>query len=207
MTGDSIVVARPARPDALVLLFHGVGASAANLVPLAQRIAREQPRAMVVSVSGAHPSSFGAGREWFTVAGVTEQNRPARIAAALPAFEAAVAHWQGEAGVGAERTTLVGFSQGAIMSLEASLAGHPASRVVAIAGRFASQPMHAPPGVVYRFIHGDADPVIEPRFGVEAAARLSALGADAAARIVPGHGHGIDERAASLVLEALARRA
>lgn len=199
----SVVVARPQAPGRLVLLFHGVGASAAGLLPLAQLVAAQLPDAMVVSVDAAHPSSFGAGREWFSVAGVTESNRPARIAAALPGFERAVRKWQGEAGLGPRQTTLVGFSQGAIMSLEATQSLDLAQRVVAISGRFADTPKRAPAGVVFRFVHGANDPVIDAGFSVRAAATLRSLGADAQADIVPGLAHGIDERAARLVLQAL----
>ena len=199
----SIVVARPQAPRELVLLFHGVGSSAANLVPLAQLVARQRPQAMVVSVDAANPSSFGAGREWFSVAGVTETNRPARIAAAMPQFEGAVRKWQAEAGVEPAGTTLVGFSQGAIMSLESTQVADLAHRVVSISGRFAQPPRRAPAGVAFRFVHGENDPVIEARFSAEAGQTLQALGGDAAAHFVPGLGHGIDERAAQLVLESL----
>jgi phospholipase/carboxylesterase len=185
-------------------LVQGVGASAANLVPLARLITGQQPDAMVVSVSAAHPSAFGGGREWFSVAGVTEENRPGRVAQAMPSFEGAVTKWQAEAGVGTPQTTLIGFSQGAIMSLEATQVTALAARVIGLSGRFAQPPRRAPAGVVFRFIHGEVDPVIAPRFSVEAAERLRALGADATAQIVPGLAHGIDERAAQLVLEALA---
>jgi phospholipase/carboxylesterase len=203
MKDGSIVVSRPQAPGELVLLFHGVGASAADLVPLAQLIARARRDAMVVSVDAANPSSFGAGREWFSIAGVTEANRPARVARALPHFESAVRKWQGEAGLRPAGTTLVGFSQGAIMSLESTQVADLARRVVAIAGRFAQPPRRAPAGVAFRFVHGENDPVIDPRFSLDAAEALRKLGAEASAQLVPGLGHGIDGRAARRVLEAL----
>lgn len=203
MSDASVIVSKPASPDGLVLLFHGVGSTAANLVPLAQLIARHKPGTMVVSVSAAQPSSLGAGREWFSVAGITEENRPARIVQAMPSFQRAVAQWQGEAGVAAAQTTLIGFSQGAIMSLEATQVTDLATRVIALSGRFAQPPRSAPAGVVFRFIHGEVDRVIDSRFSVEAAERLRVLGADATAQIVPGLAHGIDERAAQWVLGAL----
>ncbi len=204
MSDSSIVVSQPAKPAALVLLFHGVGSSAADLVPLAKLVAHQRPDAMVVSVSAAQPSSFGAGRQWFSVAGITEVSRPGRIAQAMPAFESAVAQWQAQAGVGPAGTTFIGFSQGTIMSLEATQVADLAARVIGLSGRFAQAPRRAPAGVVFRFIHGAVDPVIDPRFSVEAAETLRTAGADATAQIVPGLGHGIDERAARLVLEALA---
>lgn len=199
----SVVVARPHAPSRLILLFHGVGASAEGLVPLAQHVARHVPDAMVVSVEAPHASSFGSGKQWFSVAGVTEENRPERIAVAMPQFESVVRDWQREAGVGPEQTTLVGFSQGAIMSLESTQGTPLAHRVIALSGRFAQPPRSAPAGVVFRFIHGDSDPVIDARFSTQAADALRALGGDAVARIIPGLGHGIDGRAAAALLAFL----
>jgi hypothetical protein len=59
---DSIVMARPEAPSQLVLLFHGVGSSAANLVPLGRAIAQARQDAMVDSVDAPHPSTLGSGR-------------------------------------------------------------------------------------------------------------------------------------------------
>jgi phospholipase/carboxylesterase len=204
MSGASVVVARPSNASQLILLFHGVGSSAANLVPLGRHIADALPNAMVVSVDGAHPSSMGGGREWFSVAGVTETNRPARVAQALPAYLAQVEQWQTDAGLGPSQTSLVGFSQGAIMSLEATQLSPLAQCVVAVAGRFAEPPRMAPVGVKYRFVHGEVDGVIASRFSLDAVEQLRELGADAQAHLVPGLGHGINAEAAQRVLEALA---
>ncbi|QRR32441.1 esterase [Hydrogenophaga sp. YM1] len=204
MNAASVVVARPSNASQLILLFHGVGSSAANLVPLGRHIANAIPNAIVVSVDGPHPSSMGGGREWFSVAGVTEENRPARVAQALPAFVAQVEQWQAETGLGPPQTSLVGFSQGAIMSLESTQANVLAQCVVAVAGRFAQPPRLAPQGVKFRFVHGDLDGVISPHFSQEAAERLRSLGSDGYAQIVPDLGHGIDARAAQGVVEALA---
>jgi phospholipase/carboxylesterase len=200
MTDASIVVSRPGKPAHLALLFHGVGSSAANLVPLAELVAQARPDAMVVSVDGPHPSNLGRGREWFSVVGVTEENRPQRIAEALPLFRDTVAHWQLVSGLGADQTTLIGFSQGSIMSLEATQAGDaPAARIIALAGRFAQPVRRAPSGVRFHFIHGAADPVIPPRFSIEAAQSLEKLGASTTVDLVPDLGHGIDMRVAKLV--------
>lgn len=204
MNEASVIVSRPVRPEALVLLFHGVGSTADNLVPLGELAARERAHAMVVSVSAPHPSTPGAGREWFSVIGVTEQGRPDRVRDAMPSFLEVVSMWQAEAGVDASRTTLVGFSQGAIMALEATQVAALSGRVVSLSGRFAQLPRRAPDGVVFRFVHGAVDPVIDPRFSVQSAQTLRALGADATVQLLPGLAHGIDARAARLAMEALA---
>lgn len=202
MKDGSIVVARPAAATQLVLLFHGVGSSAANLVPVAEAIARARPDAVVVSADGPHPSTLGSGREWFSVVGISEENRPSRIAAALPVFRQAIAHWQQASGISPAATALVGFSQGAIMSLESTQADTPplASTVIALAGRFAVPVRRAPDGVRIHLIHGEQDGVVPARSSIEAARALADLGAPATLDLLPGLGHSIDARALALVL-------
>lgn len=202
---ESIVIQRPAAETSeLVLLFHGVGATADDLVPLGSRVAQARPQAMVVSVNAPDPSTLGRGREWFSVVGVTEENRPARVAEAMSAFQDTVAHWQRQAGLAPAATTLVGFSQGAIMSLE-SLRHTPAvaGRVVALAGRLASPLVAVHGGQVVHVIHGEQDPVIPVRHGIDAAQALERVGARVTLDVLPGLGHGVDARVAALLTERL----
>lgn len=206
MHDGSIVIARPQQPAQLVLLFHGVGSSADNLVPLGSAIAQARPDAFVVSVNGPHPSTLGSGREWFSVVGITEENRPERIAKAMPLFRAAVEHWQTASAIGPEATVLIGFSQGAIMSLESTqeesrlpLAQH----VIAMAGRFAEPVRRAPAGLKVHLIHGEQDGVVPTRSSVEAARQLQAAGAAVTLDLLPGLGHGIDARALRLAIRYL----
>lgn len=148
----SIVIARPEEPTQLVLLFHGVGSSAANLAPVGEAIAQARPEALVVSIDAPFPSALGSGREWFSVLGITEQNRPERIAKVIPLFLDVIAQWQRTSGVSPSGTVLVGFSQGAILSLEATqteIPTGPAERVIALAGRFAVPARRALTGLRY----------------------------------------------------------
>lgn len=201
---DALVIRAPRPADALFLLFHGVGATPASLRPLGERIAGAFPQAAVVAVPGPDASDLGAGLQWFSVRGVTEENRPQRVAATLPRFLATVRHWQQQLGLAPATTTLVGFSQGAILSLEAALAEPPpAARVVALGGRFAGRPQHAPAGARVHLLHGDADLVMPAAHAQQAARDLLALGADVTLDLVPGLGHGIDERMARLLLQRL----
>lgn len=199
----SILVARPPGAAQLVLLFHGVGSSAAHLVPLGEAIAQARPDAMVVSVQGPHPSTLGSGREWFSVVGITEQNRPERIAAVMPLFRETVAHWQQASGLAPSATVLVGFSQGAILALEATQVeaqAVQAGRVIALAGRFAQPVRRAPTGLRFHLVHGEQDGVVPTGYSVEAARALKVLGGEATLDLLPGLGHGIDARAMQLVI-------
>lgn len=206
MHDGSIVIATPAQARHLVLLFHGLGSSADNFAPIGGAIARARPDAFVVSVDGPHPSTLGSGREWFSVVGITEENRPERIADAMPLFQESIAYWQKASGIGAGDTTLAGFSQGAIMALESSqIERPPAARVVALAGRFAQAVRRAPTGLKFHLIHGEQDGVVPARASVEAARALQAAGGDVTLDLLPGLGHGIDARALRLAIGYLDR--
>ena len=206
---DDLLIQHPAAEtgdDAeLLLLFHGVGANAEDLRPLGEWLAAQRPRAGIVSVRAPEPSDFSDGWQWFSVQGVSEANRPARVASAMPAFLARVRDWQRQMGAGAPRTTLIGFSQGAIMALESTQQPGPpiAGRVVAIAGRFAQPPRQMPAGTRVHLLHGDQDPVMPVALAVDAEQRLRALGSDVTLDRFAGLGHGIDGRVAERVASHL----
>lgn len=202
---QSITIQQPqTQPDQLILLFHGVGADPQDMVPLGQQLAARFPHAFVVSVQAAQASDLGGGYQWFSVRGVTEENRPERVAQALPVFVEHVTHWQTQAGVSAAATTLIGFSQGAIMALESTqLAALVASQVVALSGRFAQPPRGAGAGIKLHLIHGTADSVMPYQYAVQAAQQLAELGAAVTLDLVPGLGHGVNSQVLAHVLERL----
>jgi len=203
LSGD-LIVQSPPQAQRLFLLFHGVGATPQGLVPLGTRLAVEYPDAAVVSVCGPDRSDLGSGFQWFSVLGVTEQNRPARVAATLERFLQTVRGWQQRTGVAPDATTLIGFSQGAIMALASALAPQPpATRVVSLSGRFSELPRAAPQGVRMHFIHGTADPVIPAALAQQAADRLQSLGAQVTLDLVPGLPHGISHGSEDLLLQRL----
>ena len=203
---QALILQKPPQAVQLILLFHGVGSNAQSMAGLGQAYARAFPQAVVVAVDAPHPSELAPGGwQWFSVLGVTEENRPQRVAAALPAFEYAVRHWQERASVDAAGTALVGFSQGAIMALEAALRPEPvAARVVAIGGRFArlpEQPLHE--GGSIHLLHGKADAVMPYSHTIEAALRLKSLGADFTADVLPFIGHELHPDLAALAVDKL----
>ena len=192
-------------PTGLVLLFHGVGSNAENLRALGEGLAVGHPRAWVVSVQSPDPSDLGQGWQWFSVRGVTQDNRAYRVATAMPRFVQAVTTWQDQTGLDADRTTLVGFSQGAIMALEATRLPQPvASCVAALAGRFAAPPQRAPSRTRIHLLHGQLDGVVPVQASIEAHAQLVALHADVSLDLIPDLGHGIDGRMTTLLHERLA---
>ena len=106
-----------------------------------------------------------------------------------------------------ENVALVGFSQGGIMALESTQESPaPASRVIAIAGRFARAPRIAPANVTLHLLHGQRDPVMASSLSVDAVQTLVALGAHATVELFPDLGHGIDPRVIDSVIAHLQHR-
>ena len=210
-TGDMTnVLARlpeSGNPDLLFLLFHGVGANAEHMAVLAQRLAQEYPQAAVLCIDA--PDAFdaapaGDGRQWFSIQGIDDANRPARVAAALPRFVATVRALQLRVAMDWPRTALFGFSQGAIMALEAAQAeSELAGRVLAFSGRYAVLPDHAPRDTCVHLLHGMDDRVMPHAASVEAARQLVALGADVTADVLPDIGHELDPRLIERAIDQL----
>lgn len=201
MSDQDLIIQQASIPAAqLILLFHGVGARPEDLKPLGRMLAEADPRAWVVSVRAPEPSDLGRGFQWFSVRGVTEDNRPVRVIGAMPSFLRSVRAWQARVGVDAAATTLVGFSQGAIMALESTqLPETVAGRVTALSGRFATPPRLAPVATQVHLLHGEHDPVIDARYSLMAAETMQALGAAVTVELFPDLGHGVDARVAGRV--------
>ncbi|POP42188.1 esterase [Superficieibacter electus] len=205
MKHDHFIVQRPDKPaQQLLLLFHGVGDNPVSMGQLGSWFAPLFPDALIVSVGGVEPCGPAPGRQWFSVQGVTEANRQSRVDAIMPTFIETVRGWQKESGVGPLATALIGFSQGAIMSLESSKAAPGlASRVIAFNGRFATLPETATTATSVHLIHGGDDPVIDLAWAVAAQEALIAAGGDVTLDIVEDLGHAIDERSMQFALNHL----
>lgn len=183
------------RAEQLMILLHGWGASAAAMAPLAAALRAEFPQAALLAPEGFDAVDSGlAGRQWFTMNGsdgpVSEANRPARVAAVLPRLADWVRAAQAATGLGPAATALLGFSQGAIVSLElVQLHDGLAGRVLSFSGRYATLPDRALAHTTLHFFHGATDTVIPAAQTQLAMDRLTAIHGDATADIAEGVGH------------------
>lgn len=175
----------------LFVLLHGVGGTPEGLEGLAQALRRAFPAAAVLIPEGFEPfDGGGPGRQWFSVRGVSDENRPERVARALPALVRYVQAAQQRFNLLPPATALAGFSQGAIMALEAVQANEAlAGRVLAFSGRYAELPKVPPTYTTIHLLHGAADPVMPVQLAQAAQARLDELHGDATIDIASNVGH------------------
>ena len=179
-----------------IVFLHGVGSSGAAMRPLASALGLTCDAHFP---DGPQPFDMGPGRQWFSVKEITEENRPPRIVAALPAIRAVIESF-GDLG----DTVLVGFSQGAIMALHAVADGLPVRAVFALFGRLAG-PVSAKTGwPPITLLHGAADPVIPAQMAVDTRDWLRDAGASPEVRLYDGLGHSVDERVLSVLRDKLA---
>jgi phospholipase/carboxylesterase len=189
----------------LFILLHGVGAKPSDLLPLANRLKIAFPLAAFLLPAGTHSfDGGGGGRQWFSIRGVTEENRKARVSEAMPVLRAKVKQAQDRFNVLQSDTALIGFSQGAIMALEFSIAHDGGvGRVLAFSGRFAQLPEKAPELTTLHLLHGENDPVIPVAHAQAAFERLTALEGDATLDTASSVGHEINAALADRAITRL----
>jgi phospholipase/carboxylesterase len=195
----------------LVIFLHGVGSQGAHLAPLGQVWQAAMPDTIFAAPDG--PQAFdhgGAGRQWFSVRGVTVENRPARVVQARGDFDAVIGGIIASHGLTnrLHEVALVGFSQGSIMALDAVASGRwPVGAVVSLAGRLASPAPFAPASPTrIGLIHGDADPVMSLALAHKAKEALTLAGYEPQLDVVAGGAHTISAQEAGLALAFLTAR-
>jgi phospholipase/carboxylesterase len=196
----------PARQ--LFVLLHGLGATPESLLPLGQGLQRAFPAAAVVIPAGFDAfDGGGAARQWFSVAGIDDASRPARVAAVLPRIIAFVREQQARWNVFPEATALAGFSQGAILALEAVVREDGlAGRVLAFGGRYATLPSRAPHYTTIHLFHGGDDSVMPVAHASAALEHLAGVQGDVTLDIAHGVGHVLHPVMIDLAIERLTSR-
>jgi phospholipase/carboxylesterase len=184
----------------LVILLHGVGSNGEDLAGLGAHWASDLPDVAFSSPNAPYRFDHGPGYQWFSLAGVTPDNRAARVEAAREAFDrqlnAILAEHQMQDRL--DKVVLVGFSQGSIMGVDAVISGRwPVAGLVAFSGRLASPtPYHPATSTPVMLIHGMADSVIPYSESETAAQALAAAGITVTTQFDPSTGHTISAQGA-----------
>ena len=183
--------------DSLVILLHGVGSNGADLAGLGDFWHDSfLPDTAFASPNAPQrfPYQHSDGWQWFSLEGVTPENRPARLEAARADFDVLLnriihAHQMQDQ---LHRVVLVGFSQGSMMALDALASGRwPVGGVVAFSGRLSTRDPLQAANTPVLLIHGQQDEVIPWRESESADARLRAAGYHVEAHYEPATAHTI----------------
>ncbi len=196
----------------LVVFLHGFGSSGDDLLGLGQHWQTQLPGVTFAAPNAPFVSDAGFGYQWFSLAGVSEQNRPERIDRARAALDNTLAKTFTEHAFNPQQgqLVLVGFSQGAIMALDLLVNNRlPLAGVVAFSGRLATPEPWAASNTPSLLIHGKADPVIPWQSSEQASSRLKAAGFNTSLLIEEKLAHGISnagaQAAAGFIAECFSR--
>lgn len=194
-------------PRQLVVLCHGLGADAHDLIDLAPAWSHACPDALFASVHAPFRHDSGFGRQWWSVADRSPAVVEAGVRTAARYLHDFIDAELLRLGLPANAYALMGFSQGAMVSLFTGLR-HPIgpSAILAFSGALVAPGMleaelanHAP----VLLVHGEADDVVPVARSHDAETVLRAAGVPVAAHYIPRLGHGIDDTAISLGALAL----
>lgn len=185
--------------ESLLVFLHGYGANGADLLGLADVMGPHLPGVAFIAPDAPEPCrGGGVGFQWFPVPWIDGSPQ----AAADAGLEASTVDLQAfldarltDEGLTPDRLVLVGFSQGAMMSMhvaprrEVEVAG-----IVAISGRLlrpellSAEARVKPPVLL---MHGDQDPVVPFSDMAKAGDALTAAGFPTYGHVMKGTGHGI----------------
>jgi phospholipase/carboxylesterase len=196
LDGPRFGPASGAAPRQLVLLVHGLGASGHDLIDLGHAWGHALPDALFVAPDAPEPHAAGPlSRQWFDVRDRNAAWMAAAVGVAAADLLGFVDQELSRIGLPADRVALMGFSQGAMVSLHAGLRrAVPPRAILGFSGALldpALPPLTAPPPVL--LVHGEADDVVPPQASTRAAETLRRAGVEVELLMLPKLGHGIDD--------------
>ena len=167
---------------ALLVLLHGRGADAHDLLPLANELGRDDLLVVAPQAPYALPGPFGMGYAWYDMHDIGDPD-PVTFEPSLARLREFLGAVIAGHPVDAQRVFLLGFSQGAVMSLATAIIDpRRLAGVVALSGYLPEAVIGAAGGSLDDlpiFIgHGNADPLIPVTEGHKARDVLIANGAD-----------------------------
>lgn len=198
LEGPGLAPAAGGKPEQLVILLHGVGADGNDLIGLAPYYQQALPHARFISPNAPFRFDMAPyGYQWFSLQDSTEEARLEGARRAAPSLDAFIDAELAKDGLADDRLALIGFSQGAMMSLHVGLRrARPMAAIVSysgilVGGESLETEIRSRPPVL--LTHGTDDPVLPFAALAHAEAGLKALGLTVEAHARPGLPHGIDE--------------
>jgi phospholipase/carboxylesterase len=187
MASDSALVLGPQEANRRLVLLHGWGADADDLLDLGGELLGSEAAAVsVVALRAPLPHPGGTGRQWYDLGLPNWPELPAARADLLQRLQ------ELSQTVPLERTALLGFSQGAAMAIDVAVgAGLPLAGLIGCSGYPHPGWMPQQPRMPILLTHGKEDPVVP--FGACEALERSLREQGGLVETLPFHGgHGID---------------
>ena len=195
----------------LVVFLHGYGADGKDLIDLANPFSMAMPNATFISPDAPHPCTMSpSGREWFPIDQIP--------IGAIKASENLISLIQDEAkslNLSFKDVILIGFSQGAMMSLQCLLINNQQfSAIIGYSGALREENVEAAHNQIINgkhnfantpvlLIHGEKDEVVPFQSLISSKNLLNNIGFNIQTLSRPNLGHGIDPEGISAGMELL----
>ncbi|MDG1209172.1 MAG: prolyl oligopeptidase family serine peptidase [Paracoccaceae bacterium] len=197
--------------NSLVILLHGYGADGNDLFGIAQALAQHLPNTAFRSPNAPERCTTNpAGYQWFPISwldGSSEQEMAEGAERAKKTLHAYLDEAMAEEGMTPDRTVIIGFSQGTMMSLDVTMRRDEAfAGLVGFSGRLieSDAPMTCKTPVL--LVHGDQDPMVPVASIHEAREALEKADVPVLWHISEGVGHGIAPDGLGLALKFIQDR-
>ncbi len=198
--------ASKAAPKQLVVLCHGFGADAYDLIDLAPSWGHALPDAVFASVQAPEEHPMGFGRQWWAIGDREPARMEAGVRAAAAKLDAFIDAELARVILPPDAYALMGFSQGAMTVRFTGLRRvNPPRAILAFSGALlaphtlAAEIANRAPVLL---AHGEADGQVPVSRSRDAEALLAGLGVPVETAYSPHLGHGIDD--AGIAMGALA---
>ena len=203
--------AQSGKKDSLVILLHGYGADGNDLFGIAQALAPHLPNTAFRSPNAPERCTTNPmGYQWFPISwldGSSEQEMEEGAERAKKTLHAYLDEAMAEEGMTPDRTIIIGFSQGTMMSLDVTMRrDKPFAGLVGFSGRLieSDAPMTCKTPVL--LVHGDQDPMVPVASIHEAREALAKAEVPVLWHISEGVGHGIAPDGLGLALKFIQDR-
>ena len=187
MASNSALVLGPKEADRRLVLLHGWGADADDLLDLGRELLGSEASAMsLVALRAPLPHQGGMGRQWYDLGLPNWPELPAARADLLNRLH------ELSKSVPLERTALLGFSQGAAMAIDVAVGAElPLAGLIGCSGYPHPGWVPQQPRMPILLTHGREDQVVP--FGACEALEQSLKEHGGSVVMLPFHGgHGID---------------
>ena len=187
--------------EKLVIFLHGYGANGENLLALAPEISKSLTNAKFIAPNATYQCDIGLpdSYQWFTLAQADPVKMSIEITESNSILDNFIKTQLEKHNLTKKDLILIGFSQGAMMSMYNSLRSSEEPAVIlALSGRLILPPEIKSKPKIF-LIHGTDDDVVGYHFLREAEDGLKEIGIEFESRSLDNLGHSIDYRVVKII--------